>query len=284
MRKIALLTLVFGMLLVGCGQAAPAASPPSTSGPAAQASPQQTAAPPPARATLTSAPPTEASAPQPTEASVPAATPGASPAVGGPGTSVRPPDELVSAAQSQLAKQLGVPADSLMLQSANSKQWPNPGLGCPQRGAIYPQIVTDGFLLIFSDKSQSQTYDVHTGLTPELMVWCKNNQPIDLSMGAGASSAPTAEGNMAQPDATSQPLVASAQQALAKDIGVPESAIKLVGLEAVDWSDSSLGCPKPGENYLQVITPGYRVTLEAQGKTYEYHTDKTTRAVRCDKG
>src|SRR6185436_6572548 len=170
MRKIALLTLAFGMLLVGCGQAAPAASPPSTSGATLEASPAQTAAPPPARATLTSAPqPTEASAPS----AAPDATPGASPAAGGPGTSVRPPDELVSAAQSQLAKQLGVLADSLVLQSANSKQWPNPGLGCPQRGTIYPQIVTDGFLLIFSDKSQSQTYDVHTGLTPELMVWCK---------------------------------------------------------------------------------------------------------------
>jgi hypothetical protein len=86
-----------------------------------------------------------------------------------------------------------------------------------------------------------------------------------------------------QPDAASQPLVDSARQALAKDLGVQDSGIKLIGLEAVEWSDSSLGCPKPGETYLQVITPGYRVTLEAQGQRYEYHTDRTTRAVRCDK-
>jgi hypothetical protein len=285
MRKIALLTLAIGMLLVGCGQAAPAASPPSTSGPAPQASPAQTAAlaaTSPARATLTSAPQApEANTPPP---AAPDATPGASPAPGGPGTSVRPPDELVSAAQDRLAKRLGMPADSLMLQSANSKQWPNPGLGCPKQDTVYPEVITDGFLLIFSDRSQSQTYEVHTGATADQMVWCEKNQPTDLSGGAGgSSSAPTAIGDTMQPDAASQPLVDSARQALAKDLGVQDSGIRLIGLEAVEWSDSSLGCPKPGENYLQVITPGYRVTLEAQGQSYEYHTDRTTRVVRCDK-
>ena len=34
---------------------------------------------------------------------------------------------------------------------------------------------------------------------------------------------------------------------------------------------------------LQVITPGYKITLEAQGKRYEYHSDTNRRVVRCDK-
>ena len=49
------------------------------------------------------------------------------------------------------------------------------------------------------------------------------------------------------------------------------------------WPDSSLGCPKPNMNYLQVITPGYRIVLEAQGRSYEYHTDTGKRVVRCEK-
>jgi len=39
------------------------------------------------------------------------------------------------------------------------------------------------------------------------------------------------------------------------------------------WSDTSLGCPRPGMFYAQVITPGYLITLEVKGEKYEYHTD-----------
>ncbi len=56
-------------------------------------------------------------------------------------------------------------------------------------------------------------------------------------------------------------------------------------MEAVDWSDASLGCPEPGQVYAQVITPGYRVLLEAAGKEYEVHTDQIGRsAVICGPG
>ena len=34
---------------------------------------------------------------------------------------------------------------------------------------------------------------------------------------------------------------------------------------------------------IQVITPGYKVTLSAQGTTYEYHTAGTQRAALCKK-
>jgi hypothetical protein len=65
-------------------------------------------------------------------------------------------------------------------------------------------------------------------------------------------------------------------------LGIKAEDITLVGAEAVEWSDSSLGCPRPGMNYLQVITPGYRILLEAQGNSYEYHSDQSSRVVRCD--
>jgi hypothetical protein len=56
-----------------------------------------------------------------------------------------------------------------------------------------------------------------------------------------------------------------------------------VSVEENEWRDSSLGCPKPGMNYLQVITPGYKIILESQSKRYEYHSDTNRRVVRCDK-
>jgi hypothetical protein len=62
---------------------------------------------------------------------------------------------------------------------------------------------------------------------------------------------------------------------LSKRTGIPRSDIKVVSVEAVEWPDASVGCPQPGMMYAQVITPGYRIVLEAGGKTYEYHSGGT---------
>ena len=43
-------------------------------------------------------------------------------------------------------------------------------------------------------------------------------------------------------------------------------------MEARAFSDSSLDCPQPGMSYLQVITPGYRVLLEADGRRFDVRT------------
>jgi hypothetical protein len=52
-------------------------------------------------------------------------------------------------------------------------------------------------------------------------------------------------------------------------------------MEEQQWSDTSLGCPQEGFMYAQVITPGYLIVLEAQGQTYEYHTDTQANVVLC---
>ena len=44
----------------------------------------------------------------------------------------------------------------------------------------------------------------------------------------------------------------------------------IVSAESVTWSDSALGCPKPGMMYSQVITPGLKVVVEADGRTFDY--------------
>lgn len=43
--------------------------------------------------------------------------------------------------------------------------------------------------------------------------------------------------------------------------------------EAVEWSDSSLGCPEPGKFYTQIITPGYQVEVETDEQVYDYRID-----------
>lgn len=64
-------------------------------------------------------------------------------------------------------------------------------------------------------------------------------------------------------------LVERATQELAA-LGIEEDATVRT-VEAIDWPDSSLGCPQPGMMYAQVITPGYRMVLEAGGEEYVFH-------------
>jgi len=72
-----------------------------------------------------------------------------------------------------------------------------------------------------------------------------------------------------------------ARDDLARRLGVALEVIQLVSVDAVDWSDTSLGCPQPGMMYAQVITPGFLIVLEAMGQTYDYHTDEDSSAVLC---
>ena len=79
-----------------------------------------------------------------------------------------------------------------------------------------------------------------------------------------------------------QPAVLLAQTHLADALGCGVQEFSVTNVEDVEWSDSSLGCPQPDMMYMQVITPGSRITLERGGQQYVVHTDRGHRAVRCD--
>lgn len=65
--------------------------------------------------------------------------------------------------------------------------------------------------------------------------------------------------------------------------GVDTASIIVQKGEAVEWPDGSLGCPKPGVAYLQVITPGYHVLLLAGASSYDYRADGRGRFFVCTK-
>lgn len=79
----------------------------------------------------------------------------------------------------------------------------------------------------------------------------------------------------AQPERDKAAIVEMAKKDLARRLSVRPETIELVGeIEAVTWPDASLGCPEPGMMYAQVLTPGYRFTLQSGGKLYRYHTGR----------
>jgi hypothetical protein len=78
------------------------------------------------------------------------------------------------------------------------------------------------------------------------------------------------------------PIVQLAIAALASEARMPATDIRVVRANPHEWPDTSLGCPQPGRVYLDVITPGYLIILEAHGRQFEYHTDRLRGVVHCD--
>src|SRR5687767_13143942 len=67
---------------------------------------------------------------------------------------------------------------------------------------------------------------------------------------------------------------------LAAELKVPREEIEGDAVRAMEWRDSSIGCPKPGVAYLDVITPGYKVTLRV-GKAIHVVHEAGDRALVC---
>jgi hypothetical protein len=72
-----------------------------------------------------------------------------------------------------------------------------------------------------------------------------------------------------------------AVSAAADRLNLPENQLTVESVQSKNWPDTSLGCPKEGEFYAQVITPGYTVIISGGGKQLEYHTDEHDAVVFC---
>jgi hypothetical protein len=71
---------------------------------------------------------------------------------------------------------------------------------------------------------------------------------------------------------------------LALRLSIRLDEITVVSIESGEWPNSAIGCPLPGADYAQVITPGYRIKLEAGGEIYTYHTSERQALVLCQDG
>ena len=67
-----------------------------------------------------------------------------------------------------------------------------------------------------------------------------------------------------------QQAIDRARRDLAQRLDSTETGIDLELAEQADFPDAALGAPIEDEMSAQVITPGWRIRLQANGKTYEY--------------
>jgi len=73
-------------------------------------------------------------------------------------------------------------------------------------------------------------------------------------------------------------IIVKARSDLAQRLGLDENGIAEGQIEQTDFPNGSLGAPVEDEMSAQMITPGWRIHLQAGGDTYEYRA--TTRQLR----
>lgn len=106
-------------------------------------------------------------------------------------------------------------------------------------------------------------------------------QRVNATATAVARFVAMAETLPAEIDPEARTAVQLAIEDLVQRIAVKRTAVYVLRAQAVEWPDTSLGCPKEGMMYAQVITPGFLILLSAEGRVYEYHTDWGNYAVLC---
>jgi len=79
-----------------------------------------------------------------------------------------------------------------------------------------------------------------------------------------------------------QRLADLSMQDLGSTMGVGQEEIEVVQADYVTWPDSSMGCPQPGYQYMQVLTNGSRIRLRANNRVYQYHSGGNRQPFLCE--
>ncbi len=176
--------------------------------------------------------------------------------------------EMVAQLKPLVAAKLGLGVEELTAIAVEAVEWNDASLGCPQPGMMYAQVITPGWRFTFEDRA-GQLYDVHTAQTPTHFIICEQKEEVSVTPFSSNEEQERA--------------AAAAQQLVAERKGMSLESLTVVSVEAVQWPNSCLGCAAPNEMCLMVITPGYRVLLQAGDVRYEVHTDCTGRvAILCE--
>lgn len=73
---------------------------------------------------------------------------------------------------------------------------------------------------------------------------------------------------------TKEEAIERARQDLAARLSVSQDTIKEASVADADFPDMALGAASEGEMSGQMITPGWRILLGANGKTFEYRANR----------
>jgi hypothetical protein len=134
--------------------------------------------------------------------------------------------------------------------------WRDSTWSCPAHSDNQPAGPTAGYRIVFS--TGSRVFVFHTDfqdaffVCPEADWLALRGQPVIL-------------------EPIAQAMVDFGKQDAARRFEVAADTVELVSLLTLTWPDASMGCPKPGGDYDNIATPGYRFVLRVQAESLIYH-------------
>jgi hypothetical protein len=155
-------------------------------------------------------------------------------------------------AQRWLENYLGRPLSDLEV-AYGAEEWPDGGLGCPEPGVSYAQVVTPGFR--FDITVDGVVYQLHTDLDASNVILCPSQE---TGTRPGRPEAMALEG---------------ARGLLAAVLNLdPASLPQPLTTEGAAWTDTAMGCPVGGQAVQPREIEGFRFQFLYGDQFYDVRT------------
>jgi hypothetical protein len=161
-------------------------------------------------------------------------------------------------AREAVRSRLGASADRVHLVEVVPARWSDASLGCPEKGKVYAQVLTEGYQVRV--RFEDRTFDVRVA----------DGRAVVCGLGHDASEA-------AAGAAATTRLYRMARRDLAERLHLPEKEVRVDFIRPTSWPAGAPGCldaaasPHPGSRVHGLI-----IQLSAGGTTYTYNSDMTT--------
>ncbi len=173
------------------------------------------------------------------------------------------------AARADLAAVLDVPTVTIELVDMRTATWFSADYGCGDRQTLSPDAGIAGYRFVFQVAGDDYAY--HTGNGPTVRR-CSSTEHVVGNTRVSLDFDPVAA-----------EFVALARERVARETDVNADAVAVADVDPYLWTDTSLGCPLPGNDYPPAEANGYRIVLRAAGAQHIFHTSFTD-VVRCAPG
>ena len=170
---------------------------------------------------------------------------------------------IAQKAAEKLATELGISLQDVSIDNIESVDWPDACLGIIKQDEMCASVITPGYKV--SMTAAGMQYIYHTNHDGSLII-AEENKSREIPL----------------IDPNSPIAVNAARQFLADLLSIKPITIKVVDYSSRDWPDGCLGIAEKGISCLQVITPGYLVTLEHDGITYKIRTNTSGTLIKLD--
>jgi hypothetical protein len=172
-------------------------------------------------------------------------------------------------ARAAAAKQLHVSASEFTVVTVEPAQWSDSSLGCRKPNAMYQQVMSNGYVVVLERQGKRH----HVNVAGTRAVICEPTTRLS--------------GTVRQPMSARglERVTTLARQDLANRLRMDVQQIRVANVEPRHWTDDDMNCSSGGGSPAAAAPAGsasavgYRLALNASGRTYFYHTD--LRSVRA---